>query len=168
MSEPFIGSEAVAAAALTKSQLATRYRRLFPDVYVVRDGDVDARVRAKAGWLWTGRRGVVAGFAAAALHGSKWVDDVRVVEVIHDNRRSPPGIQTHRDRIEEDEIDLVAGIPVTSPVRLYYQECGRKPRDRHLTPTSHLYAKCDGRNLGDLGRNAVILGSKNSTKKASA
>jgi very-short-patch-repair endonuclease len=60
---------------------------------------------------------VVAGFAAAALHGSKWVDDVRVVEVIHDNRRSPPGIQTHRDRIEEDEIDLVAGIPVTSPVR---------------------------------------------------
>jgi Protein of unknown function (DUF559) len=117
MSEPFIGSEAVAAEALTKSQLATRCRRLFPDVYVERDVDVDARSRAKAGWLWTGRRGVVAGFAAAALHGSKWVDDVRVVELIHDNRRSPPGIQTHRDRIDEDEIDLVAGIPVTSPVR---------------------------------------------------
>jgi hypothetical protein len=117
MSEPFIGSEAVAAGALTKTQLATRCRRLFPDVYVVRHVEVDAKIRAKAGWLWTGRRGVVAGFAAAALHGSKWVDDVHVVELIHDNRRSPPGIQTHRDRIEEDEIDLVAGIPVTSPVR---------------------------------------------------
>ena len=82
-----------------------------------RDVDVDAELTCKAGWLWTGRRGVIAGFAAAALHGSKWVDDAQVVELIHDNRRSPPGIQTHRDRIEEDEIELVAGMPVTSPVR---------------------------------------------------
>ena len=117
MAEPFIGSEAVAAEAFTKAQLATRCRRLFPDVYAVRDVEVDAKVRAKAGWLWTGRRGVVAGFAAAALHGSRWVDDVQVVELIHDNRRSPPGIQTYGDRIEEDEIELVAGIPVTSPAR---------------------------------------------------
>ncbi|MDT5084147.1 MAG: hypothetical protein QOE52_801 [Mycobacterium sp.] len=117
MREPFIGSEAVAAGALTKTQLATRCRRLFPDVYVERDVDVDAELRAKAGWLWTGRRGVVAGFAAAALHGSKWVDDRQLVQLIHDNRRSPPGIQTHRDRIDQDEIDLVVGVPVTSPVR---------------------------------------------------
>jgi very-short-patch-repair endonuclease len=115
--EPFIGSEAVAAGDLTKTQLATRFRRLFPDVYVERDVDITAERRAKAGWLWTGRRGVIAGFAAAALHGSKWVDDVQVVELIHDNRRSPPGIQSHRDCIEEDEIKLVAGMRVTSPVR---------------------------------------------------
>jgi very-short-patch-repair endonuclease len=115
--EPFVGSEAIAAGVLTKTQLATRCRRLFPDVYVERDFDLYAQLRAKAGWLWSGRRGVVAGFAAAALHGSKWVDDVRVVELIHDNRRSPPGIQTHRDRIDEDEIDVVAGVPVTTPVR---------------------------------------------------
>jgi len=90
---------------------------LFPDVYVERDVDVTAGLRAKAGWLWTGRRGVVAGFVAAALHGSKWVDDTQVVELVHDNRRSPPGIQTHRDRIEEDEIELLAGMRVTSPLR---------------------------------------------------
>jgi hypothetical protein len=117
MAEPFIGSEAVAAGALTKSQLATRYRRLFSDVYVVRGAGVDARVRAKAGWLWSRRRGVIAGFSAAALHGSRWVDDRQVVQLIHDNRRNPPGIQTHRDRIEDDEIVLVAGMPVTSPAR---------------------------------------------------
>jgi very-short-patch-repair endonuclease len=117
MAEPFIGSEAVAAGALTKSQLARRFRRLYPDVYVVRDVHVDAVVRAKAGWLWTGRRGVAAGFAAAALHGSKWADDAHVVELIHDNWRSPFGIRTHGDRIEQDEIELVAGIPVTSPAR---------------------------------------------------
>jgi hypothetical protein len=60
---------------------------------------------------------VVAGFAAAALHGSKWVDHGQVVDLIHDNRRCPPGTRTHRDRSEDDEIQLVAGIPVTSPVR---------------------------------------------------
>ncbi len=117
MGEPFIGSEAIAAGALTKSQLATRYRRLLPDVCVERDVDVTVELRAKAGWLWTGRRGVVAGFAAAALHGSKWVDDAQLVDLVHDNRRAPPGIRTHRDRIEHDEVEWVAGVPVTSPVR---------------------------------------------------
>jgi hypothetical protein len=115
--EPFIGSEAIAAGALAKAQLATRCRRLFPDIYLARDVDVDTKIRAKTSWLWTGRRGVVAGFAAAAMHGSKWVDDTRVVELIHDNWRSPAGIQTHGDRIEDDEIETVAGIPVTSSAR---------------------------------------------------
>jgi Protein of unknown function (DUF559) len=117
MAEPFIGSEAVAAGALTKTQLTTRCRRLFSDVYVMRDIDVDAEVRAKAGWLWSRRRGVIAGFSAAALHGSRWVDDRQVVQLLHDNRRNPPGIQTHRDRIEDDEIVRVAGLSVTSPAR---------------------------------------------------
>jgi hypothetical protein len=117
MSEPFIGSEAIAAGRLGKTQLATQCRRLFSDVYVFRGTDVDAGVRAKAAWLWTGRRGVVAGFSAAALHGSKWADDRQVVQLIHDNRRNPVGIKTHRDRIEDDEIVRVAGIPVTSPAR---------------------------------------------------
>ncbi|OBJ39204.1 DUF559 domain-containing protein [Mycobacterium colombiense] len=117
MREPFIGSEAIAAGVLTKTQLATRCRRVFPDIYVERDVDITAALRAKASWLWTGRRGVVAGFAAAALHGSGWIDDAQVVELIHDNRRGPPGIQTHRDRIGEDEIEIIAGMPVTSPAR---------------------------------------------------
>jgi hypothetical protein len=117
MAEPFLGSEAIASAALTRSQLAARYRRLFPDVYVVRDAEVDAVVRAEAGWLWSGRRGVVAGFAAAALRGSKWVDDLPVVDLIHPNWRSPAGIQTHGDQIDGDEIETVNGIPVTSPAR---------------------------------------------------
>lgn len=117
MREPFIGSDAIAAGVVSKSQLATRFRRLFPDVYVPRDVDVTAELRAKAGWLWSGRRGVVAGFAAAALHGSKWVDDAQVLDLVHDNRRGPPGITLHADRIEGDEIQLVAGMRVTSPVR---------------------------------------------------
>lgn len=117
MCEPFIGSEAVAAGRLTRTQLATRHHRLFPDVYVPREADVDAELRAKAAWLWSGRRGVVGGFAAAALHGSKWADAARVVELIHDNRRTPAGIQTHQVRIDSDEIKVVAGVRVTSAAR---------------------------------------------------
>ncbi|QNI08774.1 DUF559 domain-containing protein [Mycobacterium kubicae] len=117
MHEPFIGSEAVAARVLTKAELATQYRRLFPDVYVGRYLEVTAVSRAYAGWLWTGRRGVLAGFSAAALHGSRWVNDAQAVDLLHDNRRCPPGIQTHRDRFEDDEIEMRAGMPVTSPAR---------------------------------------------------
>ena len=117
MGEPFIGSEAIARGTATKSQLCTRYARLFRDVYIHPDSEVTPALRAKAGWLWAGRRGVVAGFSAAALHGSKWVDDRRVVELIHGNRHRVPGIKTHGDLVGEDEIAMIDGVSVTSPAR---------------------------------------------------
>jgi hypothetical protein len=116
MGGPFVGSEAVAEGLLTRGQLS-RYTRLFRDVYVSPDTPVTAALRAKAGWLWAKRQGVVAGFAAAALHGSKWVDDTTTVELIHENRHRLPGLSTRGDRIGEDEIVVVDGIPVTSPTR---------------------------------------------------
>ncbi|OBI15666.1 hypothetical protein A5714_11925 [Mycobacterium sp. E2462] len=117
MGEPFLGSEAIARGSLTRGQLSGGYTRLFRDVYVSRDADVTAALRARAGWLWTGRQGVVAGFSAAALHGSKWVEGGTVVDLIHDNRHRQAGIRAHADRIEEDEITAIAGISVTSPAR---------------------------------------------------
>lgn len=117
MSKPFVGSEAIADGQLTRSQLRTRYTRLFPDVYVNSDIEMTAATRAVAGWLWARRRGVVAGFSAAAVHGSKWVEDAGRVEVLHDNRHRLPGIQTRGDRFEKDEIEMVAGVLVTSPTR---------------------------------------------------
>lgn len=117
MGEPFVGSEAVACGLLTKSQLETRYVRLFRGVYIDRDAELTAAVRAKGGWLWTGRRGIVAGFSAAALHGSKWVDDRRAAELIHDNHHFAAGIQLHRDIVEADEIETIDGVAVTSPTR---------------------------------------------------
>jgi hypothetical protein len=36
MNYPFIGSEAVAAGALSKSALRSQYNRVFPDVYLNR------------------------------------------------------------------------------------------------------------------------------------
>ncbi|MEE3064891.1 MAG: DUF559 domain-containing protein [Actinomycetota bacterium] len=117
MGEPFLGSEAIARGAVTRGQLSNGYTRLFRNVYVSRDADVTAALRARAGWLWSGRQGVVAGFSAAALHGSKWVEGATVVDLIHDNRHPQAGIRAHGDRIEDDEITAVGGISVTSPPR---------------------------------------------------
>jgi hypothetical protein len=117
MAEPFLGSEAVASGAVTRSQLSTRYARLFRDVYVNRDVQVTAALRAKAGWLWAKRQGVVAGASAAAMHGSKWVEDTTTVELIHGNRHRLPGLFARGDRIEDDEITIIDGVPVTTPAR---------------------------------------------------
>lgn len=117
MAEPFLGSEAIADGTLTRSQLATRYTRLFRDVYVNRDVEVTAALRAQAGWLWAKRQGVVAGLSAAALHGSKWIDGTTTVELIHQNRHRLPGIHTRGDRIEDEEVTVVNGVPVTTVAR---------------------------------------------------
>jgi hypothetical protein len=117
MAEPFLGSEAVASGAVTRSQLSTRYARLFRDVYVNRDVQVTAALRAKAGWLWAKRQGVVAGVSAAALHGSKWVEDTTTVDLIHANRHRLPGLFVREDRIDDDEITTIDGVPVTTPAR---------------------------------------------------
>lgn len=117
MGEPFIGSEAVAAGITTHSQLRRRYTRVFRDVYVLEGTELTPALRARAAWLWTRRRGVIAGFSAAALHGSRWIDATRAVDIIHDNRHRLTGLQIWSDRLASDEIDIVGGIAVTTPVR---------------------------------------------------
>lgn len=117
MAEPFVGSEAIARGAVTKSQLNTRYTRLFRDVYIDRDAEVTAAVRARAAWLWAGPRAVVAGFSASAIHGSRWVDGRRAVELIHHNRHRVSGIVVHSDALSEDETMTIAGVRLTTPTR---------------------------------------------------
>lgn len=117
MAEPFIGSEAVAAGTVTHSQLRRRYTRLYRDVYVAAGAELNPVVRARGAWLWSRRRGVIAGFTAAALHGSKWVDTARPIDIIHDNRHPQPGVQVWGDRLERDEFDLTDGVPVTTAAR---------------------------------------------------
>jgi len=117
MREPFIGSEALAAGKLTRHQLRTRYFKLHKDVYVPNDISITALTLAKACWLRSRRRGILAGFSAAALHGSKWVDVGRRAAIIDTNRRPAPGVEVWGERIEEDEICVIDGMPVTVPAR---------------------------------------------------
>lgn len=117
MGEPFIGSEATGSGLLTKRELTVGHVRLFRDVYAPGDLDITAADRAKAGWLWSRRRGVVAGFSAVALHGGKWVEATRPAELIHDNRHRLPGLLVRADTVEPDEVQIIAGVPVTVPAR---------------------------------------------------
>ena len=49
-------------------------------------------------------QGVVAGRAAAALHGAKWIDATTPVELIADHTRRRKGVIVHEERIASDEI----------------------------------------------------------------
>lgn len=117
MGEPFIGSEALACGAMTRHQLRSRFFALYPDVYVSTTAAVTAIVRARAAWLWSGRRGVVAGQSAAALHGAKWVDGHKPAELLWSNRRPPNGVRAWSDHVAEDEVQVMNGMRVTTPAR---------------------------------------------------
>ena len=117
MAEPFLGSAALASGRLTKAQLATGHTRLYRDVYLANGMAVTAIDRARAAWLWSRRRGVVAGFSAAALHGSDWVAGDRPAELLHDNRHRLPGLLVRGDAFHRDEVEEIDGLPVTTPAR---------------------------------------------------
>jgi hypothetical protein len=129
MGEPFIGSEAVASGQLTPYSLRSRFVAIYPDVYVPLDTEITAVIRAQAVWLWSRRRGVVAGQSAAALHKAKWVDGRRPAEILYDNRHPPSGIRTWADRVEDDEVEVVRGIRVTTPARTALDIACRYPVD---------------------------------------
>ena len=80
-------------------------------------------------WLWSGRNGVIAGRAAAALHGALWIDALTPIEMIWRSGRSPSGIVARNERIEGDEIIVIAGLPVTTPQRTAFDLARLLPRD---------------------------------------
>ena len=54
--------------------------------------DLSLRDRTVAAWLWSKRRGVIAGAAASALHGAQWVDATEPIELIAGSARRHPGL----------------------------------------------------------------------------
>lgn len=51
------------------------------------------------------------------MHGAKWVDPGAPLEILHTNRNPLIGVKVRSDRIEDDEIVWLDGIPVTTPAR---------------------------------------------------
>jgi AbiEi antitoxin C-terminal domain len=122
-----MGSEAVASGALTPYALRTKFIAIHRDIYVPRGIELTPVVRAHAAWLWSQRRGVIAGRSASALHGAKWVDANRPAEIIYENRHAPAGIRSWSDRIEDDELTLLGGVKVTTPARTALDLACRDP-----------------------------------------
>lgn len=129
MGEPFIGSEALAAGRLTRHALRTQFVAIHHDVYLPKDTELTAIVRAKACWLRSRGHGVLAGFSASALHGARWVDADRPATVIDSNRRRTPGVTVWASRLDEDEVCVVKGLRVTTPARTALDLACRYPVD---------------------------------------
>lgn len=129
----FLGSEAVAAGAVSRHGLGRRYRRIFPDVYLPADQCVPSlRDRIAGAWLWSRRRGIIAGVAASALHGARWVDDGAVIEMLLRNGRPPSGVIARNEAIADDELTFVGRILVTTPARTAFDLARHLPRGQAL------------------------------------
>lgn len=122
---PFVGSEALALGRLTRYELRRYHRAVLPDVYVDRRAGTSLLHRTVSAWLWTRREGTVAGLAAAALHGARWIDDDVPVELIWRNARAPHGVITRADQLRDGEVMAVRGLPVTTAERTAF-DLGRR------------------------------------------
>ncbi|BBZ41781.1 type IV toxin-antitoxin system AbiEi family antitoxin [Mycobacterium conspicuum] len=122
-----IGSEATAKGTLTPYQLRSSYTAIHPDVYVPTGTELTATQRAYAAWLWSKRRGVIAGQSASALHGAKWVDHRKPAQLLYQNRHPPKGIVTWSDRFAPHEVQLIRGVQVTTPARTAFDLASHYP-----------------------------------------
>lgn len=149
--EPFIGSEALASGALSRHQLHARYRAVFPNVYLSNEVPLSLEVRISAAWLWSRRRGTVAGAAAAALHGAKWIPNDVPVELIDSNPRPPSGVLTRRDVLAEGETQTMDGRRVTTPERTAF-DIGRRGAVRSAVVRLDALARATGFKVDDVLR----------------
>jgi hypothetical protein len=131
----FLGSEAIARGALTRGQLRWNYRQIHRDVYLPKNACRTLRDDIQAAWLWSDRRGIIAGTAAAALHGAKWIDDFTPVELLGPFNHAPPGVIIRRERCLAEDFTELAGLPVTGLARTAFDIARHLPRAvavRHL------------------------------------
>lgn len=120
-----IGSEALSSGRLSRHRLRMAYRPVFPDVYVPEHAQLSLEMRIRAAWLWSRRRAVIGGAAAAALHGAEWIPDGVPVELIHNNARPPDGVLTRRETLCSGETQLHDGLVVTTPEQTAF-DIGRR------------------------------------------
>jgi hypothetical protein len=137
MSEAFVGVEAIDGGRLTRGQLRWNYTAMHPGVYIPNGVERTLLLNTVAAWLWTGRKGVIAGRAAAALHGARWVDASTPIEIITEHTRKRPGVIVREERIGSDEITCVGELPVTRVARTAFDLARHLPRD---TAVAHLDA----------------------------
>ncbi|OBI54415.1 hypothetical protein [Mycobacterium sp. E787] len=151
MSEPFVGSAALASGALSRHQLRTRYRPVFPNVYVSNDARLSLKLRIAAAWLWSGGTATIVGAAAAALHGAEWIPDDVPIELNHTNTRPPPGVLIRRDALLEGETQVMDGRPVTTPERTAF-DIGRRGAVRSAVVRLDALARATGFKADDVLR----------------
>lgn len=125
MSWPLRAAEAVGDGRVSVRELRRFCQPVYPGVYVPRGVELSAIQRARAAWLWSRRRAVVAGLSASAVLGAKWINPGHPAELIHSNRRTPPMLTVHTDKLLPGETIEVDGMAVTTPARTAF-DLGRR------------------------------------------
>ncbi len=125
--EPFIGSAAVRRGELTRRGLARAHRPIYRDVYLARDVELTARLRARAAWLATGA--VLGGLSAAAVFGTKWLDPAAPAEIIRPDRHSQTGIVAHSWQLVPGDVCSRRGMLMTTPARTAFDIGRLRPCD---------------------------------------
>lgn len=146
-----IGSEALASGRLSRHRLRMAYRPVFPDVYLPEHSQLSLEMRIRAAWLWSRRRAVIGGAAAAALHGAEWIPDGVPVELIHHNARPPDGVLTRRGTLAAGETQLCDGLVVTTPERTAF-DIGRRGAVRSAVVRLDSLARATGLKVDDVLR----------------
>ena len=126
-----------------------RYRAVLPDVYLSNDAVPSLDLRIAAAWLWSGCQAVIAGAAAAFLHGAKWIPDNVPIEVICDRPRAPRGVLTRRCALTEGETQSIDGLPVTTPERTAF-DIGRRGAIRSAVVRLDALARATGFKVDDV------------------
>lgn len=132
MQRVFRGSEALADGAVTRHELARWFRRVHPDVYFPKFEQETMLDRIAGAWLWSGQGGIIAGVAASALHGAKWVDADIPIELLSRKNPPPHGIVVRNERCHDDEVGRIRGLAVTTPVRTAFDLARHLPRGEAL------------------------------------
>ena len=117
---PFRGSWAVQRGLLTERVLrGHRYRRLFPDIYLLASAPADLAARSQGATLLVPGRGVLSGYSAAELLGARCAPADANVEltVPGGDLREQPGLTVHRDLLADDEVTDAAGLLTTTALR---------------------------------------------------
>ncbi|WP_396927226.1 hypothetical protein [Mycolicibacterium sp.] len=124
---PFIGSTAVVDGLLTRGQLRWNYTAIHPDVYIRNGAERTLDVRTRAAALWV-PDSIIAGRAAAALHGASWVEPTTPIELIGRARRRQAGVIVRAERVHSDEFGPLGDLAVTTPARTALDVARHLPR----------------------------------------
>ncbi|ODT99241.1 MAG: hypothetical protein ABS81_26095 [Pseudonocardia sp. SCN 72-86] len=129
--QPFRGSTAIAAGHVTAGRLRGRdFVRLAPDVYVAAGTDTDLTTRSLAAY----RRvadigGVIGGWSAATLLGAPGAPREADVQIVVPRFVKPtPGVRVGRWRLLPEEVTVVGGCRVTTPLRTAWDIARRERR----------------------------------------
>jgi len=133
----FIASHAIAEGAITRRQLRSLgYRRLVQGVYADPGPGLDHRLRASGVALLLPPGTAIGGHSAAAWHGAPFAglhDPVTVLRPADVRWAGPRGVRVHRTVLQQADVDVLDGVPVSSPLRTAWDVAALEPLGTAVT-----------------------------------